>query len=229
MKRLIKLANHLDSLGLYKEASELDRILKTAVDEWKYYGDNSPEDYEDRVKRTREHKGIPPEEKPEPVDLPRLDEPEQVGVEFKDIISTLNQGASGRKCNRPMSISFEYDSKEERWTVEDQLGGLGFQLKTGNQGGHVIFLGGIKVEIGVDSELKQWYSDNDSSIGISSKAPPMPKYSLTVYVDNDPNDWIESAMVDLGIGDQIDWTIQSVLLLIKCLMSLVKLIVIGAA
>jgi len=207
LKKLTKLANRLDQLGFYLEASELDRILKTAVDEWKYYGDNSPEDYEDRIKGVRERKGIPPEEKPkpEPVDLPQLDEPEQRGIEFKDIISTLNRGASGRKCNRPMSISFEYDSKEERWAVEDQLGGLGFQLKTGNQGGHIIFLGGIKVEIGVDTELKQWYSDNDSSVGISSSAPPMPKYSLTVYTHSDPNDWIESAMVDLGIGDQIDW------------------------
>ena len=72
----IALADKLDELGLNKEAavvdqilrqasimnarsdlieaSEVDRIFKTAVEEWEYYGYQSPEDYEDKVKSTRE-------------------------------------------------------------------------------------------------------------------------------------------------------------------------------
>jgi len=62
LKRLSELATKLDKAGLKGSADVIDLLIKQAVNEWKYYGDSSPEDYEDRIKGIRERKGIPPEE-----------------------------------------------------------------------------------------------------------------------------------------------------------------------
>jgi len=90
LKRLAELATKLDKAGLKGSADVIDILIKRAVDEWKYYGDNSPEDYEDRVKRTREHKGIPEEVSPVVEQVEPQSETETGGLSLDNLKTVID-------------------------------------------------------------------------------------------------------------------------------------------